>query len=143
MPSFEQIGATPSNSMKSQPCYLTAAPVLLLAFTLSMQAQTAITIHVKNRVRRIDAIYKCDVTGVSLGLPSGRFRVRYLTAGDNSLAVIPVNGRDLIFAQVLSADGGRYVAGRFQWWDGRETTFTKDPDAIHTPYATCKSMNVK
>ena len=115
--------------------------IAILGFSsLAAAAQTDVTIHVNGaaRVERLTARYQCDMSGVQLGLPAGVFTVRYVNAGDSRLAVIPVKGKGLIFAQVLSADGGRYTAQRYQWWDARETTFTLDPDALNPKKSTCR-----
>ncbi len=61
--------------------------------------------------------FQCDEHATTLGLPSGPFTVTYLNGENNSLAVLPINGHPLIFSGVLSADGSRYAAGRFVWWD--------------------------
>ena len=61
--------------------------------------------------------FQCDEHGKAMGLPSGPFTVTYLNSDNNSLAVLPLNGRPLIFSGVLSADGARYAASRFVWWD--------------------------
>jgi membrane-bound inhibitor of C-type lysozyme len=68
-------------------------------------------------VTRIHASFECGTDGVALGLPAGPFTVQYLNAGENHLAVLPVNGQALIFANVISASGARYAAGRYVWWD--------------------------
>src|SRR3569833_1876115 len=60
---------------------------------------------------------QCDEHAKSMGLPSGPFAVTYLKSENNSLAVLPINGRPLIFSSVVSADGSRYAAGKFIWWD--------------------------
>jgi membrane-bound inhibitor of C-type lysozyme len=70
--------------------------------------------------------YECDATGMKLGLPQGRFPVEYINGAGNSLAVLPVSGTSLIFANVVSGSGARYVARQFTWWDGRAITFSSD-----------------
>jgi membrane-bound inhibitor of C-type lysozyme len=117
--------------------------VLPATGALAAAAQTNVTIHVNGtiKVERLTAHYRCDASGVELGLPAGVFAVQYVRAGESSLAVVPVKGNDLIFAQVLAATGGRYTAARYQWWDGRETTFTLDPDARNPKRSTCTSVD--
>jgi membrane-bound inhibitor of C-type lysozyme len=63
-----------------------------------------------------------------MGLPTGAFSVEYLNGAGNSLAVVPVGGNSLIFANVVSGSGARYAAGQYIWWDaaGRGTTFSSD-----------------
>ena len=72
--------------------------------------------------------YQCDPQGAKMGLPAGMFSVEYINGAGNSLAVVPVGGNSLIFANVVSGSGARYAAGQFIWWDagGRGTTFSAD-----------------
>ena len=42
-------------------------------------------------------------------------QVAYINAGPNSLALIEIDGEDLIFAGVISASGARYAAGPYIW----------------------------
>ena len=80
---------------------------------------TDLTIHLAGQapVSRHVVQFQCDSTGVQLGLPAGAFPVEYLDGAGNSLAVLPIEGRSLIFANVISASGARYASGRYVWWD--------------------------
>lgn len=42
--------------------------------------------------------------------------VRYVLSGAESLALVPVEGEQRIFVQVVSASGARYVSGQYEWW---------------------------
>ena len=64
------------------------------------------------------ARFSCDGYAVEFGLPQGEFQVEYFNGDGNSLAVLPINGRSLVFANVLSGSGARYVAARYIWSDG-------------------------
>ncbi|MFT4114024.1 MliC family protein [Silvibacterium sp.] len=72
--------------------------------------------------------YACDSAGAKMGLPAGVFTVEYLNGAGNSLAVVPVGGRSLIFANVISGSGARYAAGTFIWWEAgdRGSSFSTD-----------------
>ena len=51
------------------------------------------------------------------------FKVTYLNAANGqSFALVPVNGRKLLFVGVIAASGVKYVAERYAWW-------TKGPGA--------------
>ncbi len=63
--------------------------------------------------------YTCDASAAQLGLPSGSFKVEYINGGGNSLAVVPISGKSLIFVNVLSGSGARYVAQQYTWWDAK------------------------
>ncbi len=79
-------------------------------------------------VERLTAEFRCDAEGVKLGLPAGPFIVEYINGGGNSLAVLPIHEKPMIFANVVAADGARYAAGRYIWWDapGRSITLSAD-----------------
>lgn len=89
-------------------------------------------------ITRIHASFECGADGVALGLPAGPFTVEYLNAGENHLAVIPIHGQALVFANVISGSGARYAAGRYIWWDAgaRGVTLYADSADGH-PRAEC------
>jgi membrane-bound inhibitor of C-type lysozyme len=91
---------------------------------------TDLTIHLKGSgaISRSMAQYRCDAQGAKMGLPAGSFSVEYLNGAGNSLAILPVHGSSLIFANVMSGSGARYAAGEYIWWDaaGRSVSFSSD-----------------
>jgi membrane-bound inhibitor of C-type lysozyme len=91
---------------------------------------TELTLHLSGSqaISRQTISYQCDVQGAAMGLPSGTFPVEYINGAGNSLAIVPVHGMSMIFANVSSGSGARYAASRFIWWDaaGRSTTFSSD-----------------
>lgn len=91
------------------------------------------------KVARIRASFECGADGVALGLPAGPFTVEYLNAGENHLAVLPLHGKQLVFANVISASGARYAAGRYIWWDAGDRGVTLYAEAIDGhPKADCR-----
>jgi membrane-bound inhibitor of C-type lysozyme len=108
---------------------------------------TDLTIHLAGEapVSRRVVQFQCDSTGVQLGLPAGAFPVEYLDGNGNSLAVLPIGGRSLIFANVISASGARYAAGRYIWWDAgsrRGVHLYSDFDSLDgKKQATCHSVS--
>ena len=105
-------------------------PVLLLSFpaTAARAAEVTVRLPGADCVQRKVVTYRCE------GL--GALQVEYINAGGNALAVVPVEGRKLIFAHVISASGARYAAGRYVWWTkGSEASLydlTKGEDAPPT-----------
>ncbi|MGO8718050.1 MAG: hypothetical protein ACLQMO_02380 [Acidobacteriaceae bacterium] len=65
---------------------------------------TDMTIHLQSSqaISRATVQYRCDAEGVNMGLPAGTFSVQYLNGTGNSLAILPVNGTSLIFANIIS-----------------------------------------
>lgn len=43
-------------------------------------------------------------------------QVSYVNAGENRLAILPVDGVERVFVNVVSGSGARYVAGEYEWW---------------------------
>ncbi|MCX7559543.1 MliC family protein [Sulfitobacter sp. F26204] len=42
--------------------------------------------------------------------------VQYVNSGANSLAILPLDGADRIFVNVVAASGAKYVSGSDVWW---------------------------
>lgn len=54
------------------------------------------------------------------------FRVHYINAGANALAILPIEGEDRIFVNVVSASGARYVSGQHVWWTKGDTAMLEN-----------------
>jgi membrane-bound inhibitor of C-type lysozyme len=99
--------------------------VVLIAGTVAPALAEDLSVRLPGvPVTRIHASFECGTDGVALGLPSGPFTVEYLNAGENHLAVLPVHGQALVFANVISGSGARYAAGRYIWWDAGDRGVT-------------------
>jgi membrane-bound inhibitor of C-type lysozyme len=96
----------------------------------ALAGATDLTIHLNGSqpISRNTVKVQCDAQGSKMGLPAGVFSVEYLNGAGNSLAIVPVGGNSLIFANVVSGSGARYAAGEYIWWDaaGRGITFSSD-----------------
>ncbi len=96
----------------------------------TLAGATDVTLHLKGSqaMSRSTVEYQCDAAGVKMGLPAGPFSVEYLNGAGNSLAILPVNGDSLVFANVVSGSGARYAARQYIWWDaaGRSVSFSSD-----------------
>ncbi len=82
-----------------------------------------LTLHLNGSqpISRNTVKFACDAQGAKMGLPAGVFSVEYLNGAGNSLAVVPVGGSSLVFANVISGSGARYAAREFIWWDAGGT----------------------
>lgn len=93
-------------------------------------AATDVTIHLNGSqaISRSTVQYQCDAQGAKMGLPAGRFSVEYLNGAGNSLAILPVDGTSLIFANIVSGSGARYAAKQYIWWEaaGRSVSLSSD-----------------
>jgi membrane-bound inhibitor of C-type lysozyme len=109
------------------------------AFAADMTIHLPDPAPVSRRVGR----YQCDAAAAKLGLPSGPFSVEYLNGGGNSLAVLPISGKPLIFANVISGSGARYAAREYVWWEasGRSISLSSEiGDKVRTE---CREIDRK
>lgn len=108
-----------------------------LALQLSAAAsELRLQLKGTDAMKRQTAQFTCDGKAAGLGLPTGTFTVEYINGVGNSLAVLPIAGKSLIFASVMSGSGARYAADRYTWSDGGVTrgafltTDFNDPNAM-------------
>ncbi|MGA7707938.1 MAG: MliC family protein [Acidobacteriaceae bacterium] len=108
----------------------TSVIAIAILFASAMANATDVTLHLKGSqaMSRSTAQYECDAQGAKMGLPSGPFSVEYLNGAGNSLAILPVNGESIVFANIFSGSGARYAAKQYIWWDaaGRSVSFSSD-----------------
>jgi len=69
--------------------------------------------------------------------------VQYLNAAPNFLALIPIDGQTLIFANTLSASGAKYESGQYIWWNkGSDATLTDVTEGLDAaPVMSCTEEN--
>jgi len=91
-----------------------------LASLTAIVAASELTIKLtgSDSIRRKTVMYQCDAKAVGFGVPAKAFPVEYIDGGGNSLAIVPIKGQSLIFANVVSASGARYAARTYIWWEG-------------------------
>ena len=85
----------------------TISSAILLALS-SSAALADTSLSVGQQLAASTYIYACGEA------PS--IEVRYVLSGAESLALVPVEGEQRIFVQVVSASGARYVSGQYEWW---------------------------
>jgi membrane-bound inhibitor of C-type lysozyme len=49
------------------------------------------------------------------------FTVQYVNTEANALAIVPIDGQERIFVNVVAASGARYVSGAYVWWTKGDT----------------------
>ena len=64
------------------------------------------------------------------------FTVQYINAGENNLALLPVDGSERVFVLTVSASGARYVAGAQEWWT-KDDSATLDDTTNNAPPVEC------
>lgn len=97
---------------------LIGAGLGLLMTCGAAHAQLALTLPLPSDATVTAARYECD---------DGRdLAVRYVDAGANSLAIIPLEGEEIVFVNVVAASGARYLSGMWEWWaKGKEASLTR------------------
>ncbi|SMX48799.1 MliC family protein [Maliponia aquimaris] len=90
-----------------------AFTVLATAGAASAQATLSIPLERGTSDSVLSQIYACG--------DGGAFSVQYVNAGANALAILPIDGEDRIFVNVVSASGARYVSGAYVWWTKGDT----------------------
>jgi membrane-bound inhibitor of C-type lysozyme len=114
----------------------------LVCGTQAAQA-TDLTIHLAgtDNLTHKTVQYSCDAAGEKIGVPAGSFPVEYIYGGGNSLVVVPIAGKSLIFSNVMAASGARYTAQTLTWWEAHgEVTLYSDSLAGKSQ-STCKVVN--
>ena len=67
------------------------------------------------------------------------FVVRYVNAGPNFLALIPIGDQTLVFATVIAGSGTKYVSGQYEWrTKGNDATLQDVTEGLDAaPVLTC------
>jgi len=131
------------SASKLRTYYLTF--LILIGITHSALADDLV-IHLagKSSVTRKVATYKCDAAGVKMGLPAGQFTVKYINGGGNSLAILPISSKSMIFTNVISASGARYAARGYIWWEAAGRSITLSSDSLAgKQQTTCQRISIK
>jgi membrane-bound inhibitor of C-type lysozyme len=104
------------------------------ALAQSLSSGTTITLEGNAETRHVR--YNCEEQDEELP-------VTYINSDPNYLALLPIEGKTMIFANVISGSGARYAAAQYVWHTkGAEAILTSemaDPDAA--PLLTCLEVN--
>jgi membrane-bound inhibitor of C-type lysozyme len=97
----------------------------------TVTANLTLTLDATSDIERRTIIYQCD--------NGDGFRVQYINAAPNFLAIVPVEGETHIYATTISASGARYVSGPYEWWDTGDEATLRDlrSGEDEPPLATC------
>jgi membrane-bound inhibitor of C-type lysozyme len=105
----------------------TCLALLLLAATAAAQTPKPTDLHIAltgpGPLNRVKVHFQCDASATKLGLPAASFDLEYINGAGTSLAVLPVEGRQLIFANVIVSGYTKYVASHFVW-AGRQNMYS-------------------
>jgi membrane-bound inhibitor of C-type lysozyme len=116
---------------------LALAPLFIAASPALAAVDLNVGINLSGDVQIITAVYGC-------GEGTEPLTVKYINAAPNFFAIVPVEGQDVVFVNVVSASGAKYVSGVYEWWnkgaDASLHNVTEGLDAA--PVLTC-SENVQ
>lgn len=112
--------------MHARPCFATRRPVKpVMAVMLAALAIAGIAPAAAQP--RLDNLRFQDNRAVSYQCDGGRrLAVRYLNSADNKLALMRIEDKPVLFVNVMSGSGARYVAGRYEWWTRGEEGNLRD-----------------
>ncbi len=87
------------------------------AMMQNVDVSTQVVLSLQGSFERNVVRYQCD------GLEP--FAVDFINAEPNFLAIVPIGPRKMVFVNVISASGVKYVAGQFEFWTkGSDATLT-------------------
>jgi membrane-bound inhibitor of C-type lysozyme len=67
-------------------------------------------INLSGDVQIVTSIYGC-------GEGTEPLTVKYINAAPNFFAIVPIEGEDVVFVNVISGSGAKYVSGVWEWWN--------------------------
>ena len=113
------------------------APLLFAASSALAAVDLNVGINLTGDVQIVTTVYGC-------GEGSEPLTVKYINAAPNFFAIIPIEGEDIVFVNVISASGAKYVAGEYEWWNkGADATLHNVTEGLDAaPVLTC-SENVQ
>ena len=89
-------------------------------------------INLSGDVQIVTTVYGC-------GEGAEPLTVKYINAAPNFFAILPIEGEDVVFVNVISASGAKYVAAEYEWWNkGTDATLHNVTEGLDAaPVLTC------
>jgi membrane-bound inhibitor of C-type lysozyme len=105
--------------------------LIALSSSIAIAHSAEVTLDLPGEIDDRTVSYSCE-DGTELD-------VRYVNAGNVSLAIFDWEGERYVGSAGVSASGARYVADRFVWWTSGEEAMLSDEleGADADPLATC------
>jgi membrane-bound inhibitor of C-type lysozyme len=108
---------------------LLAALPLILAPIMAKSDEISLSLALDDQASLVHETYQCA--------DKKQLSVRYVNSKDNRLALFEIDDAQLIFVNVISGSGARYVSGPYEWWvKGSEATLSNAMD--ESAAANCK-----
>ncbi|MCM2502203.1 MliC family protein [Aureimonas altamirensis] len=88
-----------------------------------------VELDLPGQVERTTVVYSCS-DGVDRSAD-------YINVGENSLAIVGIDGAPVVFVNVIAGSGARYAARQYVWWSkGESVTFSNEMESDAAP-VTC------
>lgn len=117
--------------------HVTTALAIAAASPALAAVDLNVGINLSGDVQIVTAVYGC-------GEGTEPLTVKYINAKPNFLAIVPIEGEDVVLVNVISASGAKYVAGVWEWWNkGTEVSLHNITEGLDAaPVLSC-SENVQ
>ena len=108
-------------------------PAVTAAMMGNVDVSAQVILQLTGDFDRTTVVYQCEQIPDPL-------KVVFINAKPNFLALVPVGPQTMVFVNVTSASGAKYVAGQYELWTkGSEATLTDleaDPQSVN-----CSAVN--
>lgn len=102
-------------------------PAVTAAMMGNVDVSAQVILQLTGDFERTTTTYQCEQIPDPL-------KVVFINAKPNFLAIVPVGPQSMVFVNVMSASGAKYVAGQYEFWTkGGEATLTDlqaDPQSV-------------
>lgn len=88
-----------------------AAAIFMVAASPAIAAEVAISLSIP-----VIGGTSVNSSGVTYDCEGREVAVSYINAGEVSLAVLNLEGKTVVAANVIAASGARYAGGNYIWW---------------------------
>lgn len=105
-----------------KPLILSAVLGLFALPAPAVEVSTQLVLTLEGNAQRDVVSYTCEGWDETL-------TVDYINAHPVFLAIVPIEGENPVFANIVSASGARYASGRHIWWTQGNDAFLYDETA--------------
>lgn len=88
--------------------YFLSALTITAAGAGTTSAEIALSLPLSAEASLASQVYQCS--------EDEPIKVHYINDAQNALALVPIDGKTVIFVSAISGSGVRYVSGSLVWW---------------------------
>lgn len=108
--------------------YVLPAIAITAAGAVTASAEIALSLPLSAEASLASQVYQCG--------EDEPIKVHYINDAQNALALVPIDGKTVIFVSAISGSGARYVSGSLVWWS-KGTTATLEDEMIEDSLQEC------